>query len=162
MDNGSMAGAVVPRMDAGRPFTRKCLPLGASSWRPFLGRRAMIGWLIIPAFPFLSGCFGTPGDTTDPFEWDMAWKCEGLSLYASGIRGKVVAQDIEQFAQYSIQGLEHKWYWGWNEEDKSDYGVTLDGDAAWYFDFTTAQEKNESGHRIAVSSKTFRHCYKVK
>ena len=100
-------------------------------------------------------------------EWEKRWLCDGLTLYKSGGRGKVVLDGIGEIsAQFTLRGLEPSWYWNddddreWDKENEYRYVLVirrmpLFGNwVAGYYDFALADENGV----VAEPGMTFHGC----
>lgn len=115
-----------------------------------------------------------PATDTDPRlldlswkdEWEKRWLCDGLTLYKSGDRGKVVLDGIGEVpTHFTLQGLEPRWDWNadydrdWDKDEGYRYAVMIRRNLlfgnweAGYYDFALSDENG-----IAEPAMTFLDC----
>ena len=97
-------------------------------------------------------------------EWEKRWLCDGLTLYKSGDRGKVVLDSIGEIStQFTLSGLNPRCNWNaeddrkWDKEDGFRYAVVIQRDllfqswSAAYVDFALADEDGLAEPRMICS-----------
>ena len=84
-------------------------------------------------------------------EWDRAWSCYDLSddylwnpaitLFQNEYYGLVVMNDLEIKTYYQVDGLAHRWDWGWDDNKGGyRYSVLLIDDTARYHNFNLLED----------------------